>query len=109
MFKQWKNSEEVIDWFETINNKKWKIFCELCHEELLPNLIKTQIDTQKTQQRKHLIGVIYFSNSISKFTKFEIDTIMQTCKSFMLHDNIMWKKTKSNDNFDVPLSSFHSA
>ena len=37
MFRQWKNSEEVIDWFEKINNKKSQMFHELCHQELLPN------------------------------------------------------------------------
>ena len=80
MFRQWKNSDEVIDWFEKINKKNRKRFVNFVIKNFYPTI-----------KRKYLIDAIYFSNSFSKFTKFEIDTTMQTCKSFMLYDNTMWK------------------
>ena len=55
MFKQWKNSEEVIDWFEKINNKKSQMFHELCHQELLPNHHQ-----KKTPNRCHLLLKLFF-------------------------------------------------
>ena len=98
MLNQWKNSGEVIDWFEKINNKNHKCFVNFDIKNFYPTI-----------KRKHLIDAINFSNSYSRFTEFEIETIMHTCKSVMFYDNNMWKKTNSNDNFDVPMGSFHGA
>ena len=44
-----------------------------------------------TIKRKHLLDVINFCNSYSKFTQFKIDTFMHTCKSAMFYDKTMWK------------------
>ena len=55
------------------------------------------------------MDAINFSISYSKFTDFQIDVVMHTCKSVMFYDNIMWKQSNNNDNFDVPMGSFHGA
>ena len=52
------------------------------------------------------MDAINYSISYSKFTDFQIDVVMHTCKSVMFHDSTMCKKTYSNDNFDA-WCSFH--
>ena len=98
MLRQWKNSDEVIEWFEKIENKNHKCFVSFDIKSFYPTI-----------KRKHLIDAINFSEPYSKFSDFETDVILHTCKSIMFYDHNMWKKSNNNDNFDVPMGSFHGA
>ena len=95
---QWKNSTEVIEWFNLIEDKTHKCFINFDIKNFYPSI-----------KRKHLLNAIKFSSKFSKFTDQEVGLIMHTCKSVLCYDNKVWKKSGDDTNFDIPMGSFHGA
>ena len=95
---QWKNSNDVIDWFQNINDKKHKCFINFDIKNFYPSINKV-----------HLLKAIEFSKKYTDFTDDEIELIMHTCQTVVYYDNRMWTKSSNNEHFDIAMGSYHGA
>ena len=95
--KQWKNSSEVIKWFNTIECKTNKCFITFDIEKFYPSI-----------KREHLVKAIKFARIYTTITENDMKIIEHTCISILTHENRNW--IKSEDSlFDVPMGSFFGA
>ena len=96
---QWKNSFEVIEWFNAINDKESKCFLKFDIVDFYPSI-----------KRDHIVKAIHFARRFCDISESEEEIIFHTCKTILtdLSGNL-WKKKHNNDLFDVPMGSFHGA
>ena len=53
---------------------------------------------------------IEFAKKYTKITSSDIEIILHSCKTALIHDNEVWiKKAAKEDLFDVPIGSYHGA
>lgn len=95
---QWKNSFEVLDWFEKITNKNTKCFFVFDIQEFYPSI-----------KYKQLLDAIQFAREFAEVNEDDVDIIIHACKTVLLYDGNIWKKKGESDLFDVPMGSFHGA
>ena len=95
---QWLNSEEVIKWFNSFNDKSHKCFINFDIKNLYPSI-----------KKEHLIKANKIAEKYTTFNKQEIDTLMHTCQTIIFHDNRIWTKKTNNNNFDIAMGSFQGA
>ena len=96
---QWKNSEQVIKWFNKIEDKKTKRF--ICFDI---------ISFYPSIQRKHVVDALAFAKDYIGVSKEDTETIMHACKSILTNDGEIWrKKGKGPSLFDIPMGSYHGA
>ena len=97
---QWKNSQEVIAWFNNIQQKRNKCFINFDIVEFYPSITKG-----------HLVKALEFAKGLSNFTDNDIEIILHACKTVLFSQDRVWHKKENNnsDLFDVPMGSFHGA
>ena len=95
---QWRDTDSVITWFESIKNKNKCLFMQYDIEELYlsisENLFKKAID---------------YGRSFVNISSGEEETIMHCLKSLLFNDSDIWIKKDGNKDFDVTMGSFDSA
>ena len=94
---QWKNSTEVISWFESIPRKNSK--CFVCFDI---------VDYYPSIKQRQLLNAIDFAKKYTHIDKADTDIILHSCKSILAYDERTWQKTDP-EMFDVPMGSFHGA
>ena len=95
---QWKNTQEVLTWFDGIHNKKRKCFIKFDIVNFYPSITSKNITDALKFARKH-----------TKVTKEEERIIRHSCKTLMFHNNEPWIKRNSRNFFDIPMGSFYGA
>ena len=94
---QWKNTDEVINWFKKLTNKKRKRFIQFdivsYYPSITPDLLKKALDW----------ACMYVD-----ITKQEKEIIMQAKKSLLYLGNTPWVK-KGDVNFDNGMGSYDGA
>ena len=98
---QWNNSNNVIQWFNNIQNKANKCFITFEIVEFYPSITK-----------QHLIAALNFAKDLSDFSNEHVDIILHACKTILFNDERTWQKkdvVHNQDLFDVPMGSFHGA
>ena len=95
---QWKNSFEVIEWFNNIQNKAKKCFISFDIVNFYPSI---------TEQ--HLIDAIKFANKYTTIEDRDIKLIKHTCKTILTFSKKTWIKKENKNLFDVPMGSFFGA
>ena len=96
---QWKNSRQVIDWFNKIDTKAKKRFICFDIVSFYPSIM-----------RKHLTDALVFAKKYIKVSKKDTDTVMHACKSILMSNGEIWRKNgKGSSLFDIPMGSFHGA
>ena len=96
---QWKNSQQVIKWFEKIENKRQKRFICFDIVSFYPSIL-----------RKHLVNALAFAKKYTTVPKEDTNTIMHACKSILTNNGEIWrKKKKAASLFDIPMGSYHGA
>ena len=95
---QWKNTDEVIAWFNSTDNKKDKCFINFDIKNYYPSI-----------NEKHLKNAIDFAKKYIKINDEDIKIIKHTCKSILSYDNNIWIKKEQGSNFDVPMGSYFGA
>jgi len=94
---QWKNSYSVVDWFKRLENKEKSHFLVFDIVNYYPSI------NQELLQKS-----INWAKNFVDFSEDEVETIMETKKSFLVMKGQHWTK-KREENFDVAQGSFDSA
>ena len=97
---QWKDPQEVISWFDKINNKKNFQFIQFDVQEFYPSITEELL-------RKAII----FGQEHTKINDDEIKIIYNAAQSVLYHDGEVWvkKKNSSNPTFDITMGGYHGA
>ena len=95
---QWKNTSNVINWFNNIENKKDCSFIQFDVKEFYP-LITEDI----------LQEAISFPKSFMDIDDHKIRTIKHRRKFLLFHSNVAWKKKTTKSCFDLTMSSYDGA
>ena len=90
--------KQVLDWFESINDKNNKCFIKFDIQNFYPCI-----------SRGVLEQALAFARTYTDITEEDEDVILHACRTILTHDNSHWKKKSSEDDFDVPMGSFHGA
>ena len=94
---QWKNSDNVIQWFNNIPDKKNCKFIQLDIKEFYPSITEEALNK-----------AISFANEHITIPDDNIRIIKHCRKSLLFNKDEAWKK-KSKSNFDVTMGSYDGA
>ena len=94
---QWKNTKDVIDWFEKIESKSKYKFLVFDIKHFYPSIKQKLLTDALTFARQHL-----------HLTENEISIINHTRKSLLFNGDETWIKKESN-LFDVTMGAFDGA
>ena len=92
--KQWKNTETVIHWFKSIEQKSRCFFIQFVIIEFYPSIME-----------KILEKVIIFANQQTEIAEKDLRIIKHCRKSLLYHEDEAWKKKESENCFDVTMGS----
>ena len=95
---QWKNTKEVIEWFNNIPDKPNCAFIQVDIKEFYPSITEKILD-----------NAISFSNQLTNITEDELRIVRHCRKSLLFNANEAWKKKSSLSCFDVTMGSFDGA
>ena len=95
---QWKNSFEVIEWFNNVQNKSKKCFINFDIVNFYPSITEN-----------HLTNAINFAKKYTIIEDRDIKLIKHTCKTILTFNKKTWIKKDNNNLFDVPMGSFFGA
>ena len=98
---QWKNTTDVISWFEKIGNKKEKkkyTFIQFDIQEFYPKITKELFEKALTFAKTH-----------TTIKRDELSAIRHARKSLLFHKNETWIKSKTSNSFDVTMGSYDGA
>ena len=95
---QWRNTKEVIDWFQNINNKKNCTFITFDVKSFYPCISSNLFE-----------NTILFAKKYAAISDEERNIIMQSRKTFLFYDGSPWIKKGHNENFDIPMGCFDGA
>ena len=82
---QWKNSYEVIEWFNSINEKSKKCFVNFDIQKFYPSIKLT-----------HLINAIEFARKFTEISEEDVKIITHTCNTVLTYDGKVWTKKIKN-------------
>ena len=94
---QWRNTQEVLSWFEYIPQKNTKCFVKFDIVDFYPSITSKSI----TQALK-------FARKYTKISRKDERIIRHSCKTLMFHDGKPWVKRGSTNFFDVPMGFYGS-
>ena len=97
---QWNNSNSVIEWFNSLENKSNCIFLSFDIVEFYPSI---------TQDLDLLEKVIQWAKTITTITDEQETIIHHARKSLLFHDGTPWVKKNNDSMFDVTMGSFDGA
>ena len=100
-YTQWKNTNDVIKWFNNVENKTRKSFIKFDVVEFYPSITKRLV-----------LKAIEFAKQYDKIDKKEVDLILHSCDTILMNDGEPWIKKDCPDGetlFDVPMGSYHGA
>ena len=91
---QWKNTETVIHWFKSIEQKSRCFFIQFDIIEFYPSITE-----------KFLEKVIIFAKQHTEIAEKDFRIIKHCRKSLLYHEDEAWKKKESENCFDVTMGS----
>ena len=97
--QQWRSTQDVINWFKEIKNKKTKVFYKFDIKSYYPSITKDLL-------KKALALASEISQPISKK---DLEIIFHSCESFLFFKDEAWVKKGENGRFDVPMGSYNGA
>ena len=97
-YNQWKNTDNVINWFKNITDKKHCKFIQLDIKEFYPSI------TEETLNK-----ALDFAANYTKISKEDIRLIYHCRKSLLFFNDEAWKKKDTDSSFDVTMGSFDGA
>jgi hypothetical protein len=95
---QWKNTTNVIDWFNKIESKSSCSFTQFDIVEYYPSISEDL-----------LMKSINYAKSLTTVTDEDIHIIMHARKSILFNNEEPWTKKNGNAMFDVTMGSFDGA
>ena len=95
---QWKNSTNVIEWFEAIKNKQDCVFIKYDIREFYPSITEKILNTS-----------LNFAGEYQDISGDDLRIIKHCRKSLLFNENEAWKKKDTESCFDVTMGSFDGA
>ena len=95
---QWKNTDDVITWFESISNKESCSFVQLDIKEFYPAITKAILNE-----------ALSFAKLYTTITDKDSRIIQHCRKSLLYLDDEAWTKKATDDIFDVTMGSYDGA
>ena len=95
---QWRNTSNVINWFQNITDKGNYIFIQFDIEEFYPSITKHV-----------LLKAIEHAKLYTSITQQELDIILHARKSLLFSKNKPWEKTINESLFDIRMGSYDGA
>lgn len=97
---QWKDPQEVITWFENLNDKNNLEFIKFDVQEFYPSITEELLNK-----------AIMFGQNYTKISEDEIKIIYNAAQSVLYHDEEVWVKRKNSNNpmFDITMGGYHGA
>ena len=97
---QWNNSNDVLLWFDKVQNKSNKCFINFDIVDFYPSITK-----------EHLVNALNFARDLSDFSDTDTSIILHACKTILFSTDRTWQKKDASNSelFDVPMGSFHGA
>ena len=93
---QWKNTNDVLSWFQKLEIKQRLEFIQLDIVEFYPSI-----------SEKLFKKAIKFAKKYTDISKEEIDILFNARKTILIDGEKTWAKT--NINFDVPMGAYDGA
>ena len=94
---QWKNSDNVIEWFKNIQNKSMYTFTIFDIKDFYPSITETLLEK-----------AIHFARTRTPISSENIEIIHHARKSLLFSENGTWIK-KNSGLFDVTMGAFDGA
>ena len=98
LHNQWRNTSNVIDWFQNTTDKGNCIFIQFDIEEFYPSTTEHL-----------LLKAIEHAKLYTGITQQELDIILHTRKSLLFSKNKPWQKTTNESLFDITMGSYDGA
>ena len=95
--RQWRSTQEVTSWFESISDKDKKTFIKFDIVEFYPTI------TEKTFNKS-----LDYAKQFTTITPSEEKILKNARESFICHGKELWAK-KNGKNFDVTMGAFDGA
>ena len=95
---QWKNTQNVIEWFGNIKGKHRHSFISFDIVDFYPSISENLLDQ-----------ALSWASNLAIITKDEISIIKHARKSVLFNDGKPWTKKDSNNLFDVTMGSYDGA
>ncbi len=95
---QWKNTQNVIEWFGNIKEKHRYSFISFDIVDFYPSISENLLDQ-----------ALSWASNLAIITKDEISIIKHARKSVLFNDGKPWTKKDSNSLFDVIMGSYDGA
>ena len=92
---QWKNTQNVIEWFGNIKEKHRHSFISFDIVDFYPSISGNLLDQ-----------ALSWASNLAIITKDEISIIKHARKSVLFNDGKPWTKKDSNSLFDVTMGSY---
>ena len=95
---QWKNTSNVINWFNNIENKKDCSFIQFDIKEFYPSITEEILEE-----------AISFGKSLIDIDDHKIRTIKHFRKPLLFYNNVAWKNETTTSCFDLTIGSYDVA
>ena len=95
---QWKNTSNVINWFNNIENKKDFSFIQFDIKEFYPSITEEILEE-----------AISFGKSLIDIDDHKIRTIKHCRKPLLFYNNVAWKNETTTSCFDLTIGSYDVA
>ena len=95
---QWKNTSDVIRWFECIPDKTNSIFVQFDISEFYPSITKCLLQ-----------AAIDFAKQHVSISEKDTEIIMHVRRALLFKNNEAWVKKNGDPSFDVTMGSFDGA
>ena len=95
---QWRNTDDAISWFKSIDDKHRKSFISFDIVDFYPSITEDLLDQ-----------TIEWAKQYTEISANDIKVIKHARKSLLFHNNMAWSKQISNNNFDVTMGSYNGA
>ncbi len=96
--QQWKNTTEVINWFEQIAGKENKCFIKYDIVDFYPSISPKSIN-----------AAIKFARGFVAISPKEEEILFHCCDTILFYKNEPWMKRGDDGMFDVPMGSLFGA
>ena len=95
---QWKNTSEVINWFNSIENKNSYKFIQFDIVDFYPSISEELFNK-----------AVDFAKQYNDISPSDDDILIHCKKSFLFDGQSVWKKNGDSEDFDVTMGSFDGA
>ena len=96
-YKQWQNTDQVIDWFKQIENKKKQLFIQFDVVNFYPSI-----------SNELMISAINWAKNYTNISESDKNFIMEAKKSLIFINETPWVK-KGESEFDITQGSYDGA